>query len=85
LNLERPSAWVEVRDWIDRHGSIANMDQRRIAAVDTLKAPKMLTAWREQGLLIPLPERAKRNMAYRKPAQPDEARDLLSEGLDNKP
>jgi len=52
-----------------------------MAKVDTLKASKMLAAWREQGLLVPLPDRAKRNMAYRKPV---EEPDLLSEGMDNK-
>jgi hypothetical protein len=33
----------------------ANADVVRIAGVDTLKASKMLIAWREQGLLISLP------------------------------
>ncbi len=83
-NLERPSAWDEVSDWIDRHGSIANADLCRIAKVDTLKASKMLAAWREQGVLVALPERAKRNMAYTKPAQPNQEPDLLSNGQENK-
>ena len=85
LNLERPSAWDEVSTWIDQHGSIANADLCRIAGVDTLKASKMLSAWRDQGLLVPLPDRAKRNMAYMKAAQQAEQPDLLSEELDNKP
>jgi len=85
LNLERPSTWGEVGDLIDRRGSIANVNLCRIARVDTLRASKILTAWLEQGLLNPLPDRAKRNTAYRKPAQPAEVQDLLSEGLDNKP
>ena len=63
LNLERPSVWDEVSDWLDRHGAIANADLCRIAGVDTLKASKMLSAWREQGLLAPIPDRAKRKMA----------------------
>lgn len=84
LNLERPSVWDEVSDWLDRHGAIANADLCRIAGVDTLKASKMLSAWREQGLLAPLPDRAKRNMAYMKATQQAEQPDLLSEGLDNK-
>lgn len=67
LNHERPTAWDEVSDWLDRHGTIANADVVRIAAVDTLRASKMLGAWREQGLLMALPGRAKRNMAYAKP------------------
>jgi hypothetical protein len=36
-------------------------------------------------LLVPLPNRAKRNMAYTKPAQPVEQQSLLSSALDNKP
>ncbi len=84
LNLERPSVWDEVSDWLDRHGAIANADLCRIAGVDTLKASKMFAAWREQGLLAPLPDRAKRNMAYIKATQQAEQPDLLSEGLDNK-
>lgn len=78
LNLKRPTAWDEVNDWIDRHGSIANADVVRIAKTDTLKASKMLAAWREQGLVVPLPGRGKRNMAYCKPAQGDEPVTLLS-------
>lgn len=69
LNLERPSAWDEVSDWIDREGSIQNAKLCEIAKIDTLKASKMLGAWREQGLLVPLPDRAKRNMAYTKPTK----------------
>lgn len=67
LNHERPSAWDEVSDWLDRHGTIANADVVRIAGVDTLRASKLLAGWREQGLLVQVPGRAKRNMAYAKP------------------
>ena len=42
LNLERPSMWDEVSDWIDRNGSIANAELCKIAGVETLKASKML-------------------------------------------
>jgi len=45
----------------------------------------MLRAWVEQGVLVPLPNRAKRNMAYAKPTQPVEQQSLLSSALDNKP
>lgn len=82
LNHERPTAWDEVSDWIDRHGTIANADVVRIARVDTLRASKMLAAWREQGLLVQVPGRAKRNMAYAK-RQASELSDpgaLFSEG-----
>lgn len=84
LNLERPTAWDEVSHWIDGQGSIANADLRRIAGVDTLKASKMLLAWVEQQLLVPLFGRGKRNMAYTKPARPMHQASLLSEVLDNK-
>ena len=84
LNLERPTVWDEVSDWIDRNGPIANADLRRIAGVDTLKASKLLKAWVEQGLLEPLPHRAKRTTAYIKPEQPTEQPSLLSEAEDNK-
>ena len=67
LNHERPTAWDEVSDWLDRHGRIANADVVRIAGVDTLRASKLLAGWREQGLLVPLPGLAKRNMAYARP------------------
>lgn len=83
LNHERPSAWDEVSDWLDRQGSIANAELCRIAKVDTLKASKMLTTWREQGLLVQLPGRAKRNMAYVKPSRRDEPLGLLSGAPEN--
>jgi ATP-dependent DNA helicase RecG len=83
FNLKRPTAWDEVNDWIDRHGSIANADVVQIADVDTLKASKFLTAWREQGLLVPVPGRAKRNMAYTKPNGSSSELSLLSALEDN--
>lgn len=82
LNLERPTVWDEVSAWIDAHGSIANAELCKLAGVDTLKASKMLGTWRDQGLLMPLPDRAKRNMAYAKGEA--ETPDLLSTGQDNK-
>lgn len=85
LNLQRPTAWDEVSDWIDRKGAIANADVVRIAKVDTLKASKLLGAWREQGLLVPLPGRGKRNMAYTKLAQSEAASPLFSALQENKP
>ena len=78
LNHERPSAWNEVSDWIDRKGLIANADVVRIAKVDTLRASKMLIAWREQGLLASMPGRARRNMAYVKPTHSPEEASLFS-------
>jgi ATP-dependent DNA helicase RecG len=81
--LERPSAWDEVSDWIDREGSIQNAKLCEIAKLDTLKASKMLVAWREQGLLVPLPDRAKRNMAYTKPAKYGVEQGSLLSGLED--
>lgn len=83
FNAKRPSAWDEVSDWLDRHGAIANADVVRITGLDTLRASKLLTLWRDQGLLVPLPGRAKRNMAYAKPGAADRELGLLSEGEDN--
>lgn len=84
LNLLRPTAWDQISDWLDRHGSIANADVVRIAGVDTLKASKLLTTWREQGLLEPLPGRGKRNMAYVRAIGGGEEVDLLSTLGENK-
>ena len=67
FNAKRPTAWDEVSDWLDRNGSISNADLVRISKLDTLKASKLLTSWRDQGLLDPVPGRGKRNMAYSKP------------------
>jgi len=83
LNASRPSTWDEVSDWLDRQGTIANADLVRISGVDTLKASKQLGAWRDQGLLIPVPGRAKRNMAYMKPGGADGEQSLLSALGDN--
>lgn len=84
FNAKRPTAWDEVSDWLDRHGSITNADVVRISKLDTLKASKLLTSWRDQGLLVSVPGRGKRNMAYSKPSGGDQAElGLLSEGEDN--
>lgn len=83
LNLERPTVWDEVSDWIDRNGALANADLCRIAGVDTLKASKMLKAWVEQGVLVQPPALAKRYTSYVKPAQPPAQGVLLSEAQDN--
>ena len=77
LNLERPTVWDEVSDWIDRNGALANADLCRIGGLDTLKASKLLRAWVDQGLLQPLEDRAKRNMAYVKPLIPCRADEFI--------
>ncbi len=85
FNEERPPVWEQVSDWIDRNGPIANADLCQIANADTLKASKMLRRWVEQGILIPVEGRAKRNMVYRKPVQTGMEREasLLFDALDN--
>ena len=82
LNEERPPAWVEVSDWIDRNGPIANAELCRIAGVDTLRASKMLRGWVDRGLLEPLRGRSRSQAAYRKPAAADEQASLLTEAGD---
>ncbi len=83
LNLERPTVWDEVSAWIDREGAISNVKLCDIAKVDTLKASRMLVAWRDQGLLVPVPGRAKRNMAYTKPTTADAESGSLLSGLED--
>ena len=83
LNAERPTLWDEVSHWIDIHGEIANSDLCKIANIATLSASRMLKLWVEQSVLVPLPDRGKRNMAYSKPTQ-SEGLSLLSVGSDNK-
>ena len=83
FNASRPSTWDLVSNWLDRRGTIANAELVRIAKMDTLKASKQLVAWREQGLLIAVPGRAKRNMAYMKPGGVGAESSLLSELEDN--
>lgn len=85
LNEERPPMWEQVSDWMDRNGPIGNARLCQIADLDTLGASKQLKRWVDQGLLIPHPDRAKRNMVYLKPTQSDPSTpDLLSMSLDNK-
>ncbi len=85
LNEERPPIWEQVSDWMDRNGPIGNADLCQIARLDTLRSSRLLKRWVDQGLLMPHPDRAKRNMVYLKPAEVDSnGPDLLSMGLDNK-
>jgi ATP-dependent DNA helicase RecG len=84
LNEERPPIWEQVSDWIDRQGPIANADLCQIAAVDTLKASRMLKRWVEQGVLVADSTRGKRNMVYRKPVENGlNEPGLFSAALDN--
>jgi ATP-dependent DNA helicase RecG len=52
LNEQRPAVWEQVSAFLDKHGSIANRDLRKIANLDTLKATRMLRGWVEKGLLV---------------------------------
>ncbi|HEY4081156.1 MAG TPA: ATP-binding protein [Burkholderiaceae bacterium] len=87
LNEERPPVWEQVSDWMDRNGPIANGDLCKVAGLDTLKASKQLKRWVDQGLLVADPNRGRRNMVYRKPADAtaSQSLDLLSRTPENKP
>ena len=82
FNLERPTVWDEVSDWIDRNGPISNGQLREIAKVDIAAASLMLRDWVQQGLLASLPDRGRRNAAYAKVAAP-RAGDLFVNGENN--
>ena len=82
FNLERPTVWDEVSDWIDRNGPISNGQLREIAKVDIAAASLMLRDWVQQGLLASLPDRGRRNAAYAKVATP-RAGDLFVNGENN--
>ena len=83
LNEERPAAWVQVSDWIDRNGPIANRHLRDIAGVDTLEASRMLRNWVAQRLLVALPAASRQQARYAKPQKPPIEPDSLSNAVDN--
>jgi ATP-dependent DNA helicase RecG len=64
-------------------GFIQNAKLCEITKVDTLKASRTLVAWRDQGLLVPMPDRAKRNMAYAKPTKTGAEQGSLLSGLED--
>jgi ATP-dependent DNA helicase RecG len=85
LNEERPPLWVQVSDWIDRNGPIANSKLREISGMETLTASKQLKQWVTQGVLVALPAASRQQASYTKPELVD-LMDLtrsLSFGLDN--
>ena len=84
FNLERPTAWDEVSHWIDKNGPIGNSQLREIAKVDVTEASRMLKDWVQQGVLIALPDRGRRNAAYAKPATPSNG-SLFAVEIANKP
>jgi ATP-dependent DNA helicase RecG len=67
LNEERPPLWVQVSDWIDRNGPIANSKLREISGLDTLAASKQLRQWVAQGVLVALPAASRQQASYTKP------------------
>ena len=83
LNLERPSVWDEVNDWIDRNGPIGNANLREIAGWDTLTASRQLRNWVSQGLLEPLPTASRQQARYTKPSKDGKGQNPLSWGFDN--
>ena len=76
LNEERPPLWVQVSDWIDRNGPIANGKLREISGLDTLSASKQLRQWVAQGVLVALPAASRQQAKYTKPELADVA-DLM--------
>ena len=85
LNEERPPLWVQVSDWIDRNGPIANGKLREISGLDTLAASKQLRQWVAQGVLVALPAASRQQASYTKPelAGLVDLSNSLSFGLDN--
>ncbi|MGE5513022.1 MAG: RNA-binding domain-containing protein [Bacteroidota bacterium] len=69
LNEQRPAVWEQVSAFIDKNGSIANQDLRKIAGLETLQATRMLKNWVEKGLLVKHGS-GKRDATYRKPTEP---------------
>ena len=83
LNEQRPAAWVQVSDWIDRKGPIANRHVREIASVDTLEASRMLRNWVAQRLLVALPAASRQQASYAKPQKTAIDDDSLSNSINN--
>nr|WP_315210153.1 ATP-binding protein [uncultured Albidiferax sp.] len=85
LNEERPPLWVQVGDWIDRNGPIANGKLREISGLDTLAASKQLRQWVAQGVLVALPAASRQQARYTKPELVGlmDLASSLSFGLDN--
>ena len=63
---------------LSRCSGCSNLDKNRSHGHS-----KLLTLWRDQGVLVPLPGRGKRNMAYTKPGGAYVELSLLSDTEDN--
>jgi ATP-dependent DNA helicase RecG len=74
LNENRPSAWDQVNEFIDKHGSISNSEVRKIIPQGgVLEASKQLREWVQKGLLVVVnPAAAKQHRRYAKPSTPPE-------------
>ena len=75
LNEERPAAWVQVSDWIDRNGPIAG--------VDTLESSRKPRNWLTQRLRVALPAASRQQARYAKPQKRSAEPDSLSNAVDN--
>lgn len=83
LNSERPTAWDEVSDWIERNGPIGNANLREITGWDTLTASRQLRSWVSQGVLETLPAPSRQQARYTKPSKDSKTVGSLSLGFDN--
>lgn len=75
LNQVQPSTWAQVRDYLQKHGTIGNAQVRTILKTDdpTL-ASRELRSWVKLGLLVVAnPDSAKKNRRYRLPEASPEA------------
>jgi ATP-dependent DNA helicase RecG len=84
LNENRPSAWEQVSDYLDKHGFIGNKEVRQILGTeDVLRASRLLKEWVDRGVLeVANPETGTRIRRYAKPGTRPEA--LLFAGLSGK-
>lgn len=84
-NANRPSAWEQVSDYLDRHGSIGNAEVRKLlGTADTLHASKRLKNWCDVGLLTVLnPDAGTRSRRYARPGQSGEKLLSLEPGKQN--
>lgn len=68
-NLDRPSIWSQVEDYLDRMGSIANAEVRALLHTDNaVRASRLLKGWVELGLLeLVDPDAPKQQRRYQRP------------------
>jgi ATP-dependent DNA helicase RecG len=74
LNEARPSIWDQVSAYLDKHGTIGNVEIRKILRTDdTVGVSRLLKSWVENGLLsIVDPAGGKKQRRYRRPDAPPE-------------